>query len=169
MSGAVQIRPATRQDVQLIYTMICELAAYERAPDAVSGTPAMLERALFDSEPPVAEALIAHHHGAPAAFALFHATFSTWECSAGVWLEDIFVRPEHRRAGVGEALMRHLAALTLARGGRRLEWAALDWNEPALRFYLKLGASALTQWRLHRLDGEALRTLGSQSGPPVRT
>jgi GNAT superfamily N-acetyltransferase len=158
MSGEVQIRPATPDDVELIYALIRELAAYERAPDAVTGTPEMLRQALFGPRP-AAEALVAMVHGSPAGFALFHGTFSTWECNAGLWLEDIYVAGPQRRAGVGEALMRELARIAVARGATRLEWAALSWNEPALGFYRKLRAQALREWVLHRLDGEALLAL----------
>jgi GNAT superfamily N-acetyltransferase len=153
---AVAIRAAVPADVPLLHRLIVALAEYERAPDAVTGTPAMLAEALF-GERPSAEALLAEVGGEVAGFALFHGTFSTWECAPGLWLEDIYVLPEHRRAGVGGALVRHLAALALERGCTRLEWAALDWNEPALRFYRRLGAEVLDRWLLHRLDGERLR------------
>lgn len=155
LSASVSIRPATRADVKLIHRMIVALAEYERSPEAVSGTPAMLAQALF-GQWPAAEALIAEVDSSPAGFALFHATFSTWQCSSGLWLEDLYVDPAHRRAGVGRALVRHLAALALQRGCTRLEWVALDWNEPALRFYERLGASVLSDWLLHRLEGPAL-------------
>ncbi len=160
---AVAIRPATRADVPLLHRLIVALAEYERAPDAVTGTPAMLAQALF-GERPAAEALLAESRGEVAGFALFHGTFSTWECAPGLWLEDIYVLPEHRRAGVGEALVRRIAALALERGCTRLEWAALDWNEPALRFYRRLGAEVLDRWLLHRLDGERLRRVAGGNG-----
>jgi len=159
----VRIRDAQRDDVALIFGWIVELAEYERAPEQVTGTPALLEEALFGAAPS-AEALIAETHDdgptdavwQPAGFALFHSTFSTWESRPGIWLEDLYVPPVHRRAGVGAELLAHLAKITVARGYARLEWAALDWNEPALNFYEKIGARRLDAWILHRLDGADL-------------
>jgi GNAT superfamily N-acetyltransferase len=154
----VAIREATRDDVPLLHELIVALAVYEREPNAVTGTPEMLGDALFGAVS-VGEALIAEVGGAVAGFALHHGTFSTWECTAGIWLEDLFVHEAYRRAGVGQALLMHLARLTVERGGTRLEWAALAWNTPALDFYAKLGAERLEDWRMHRLDGSALRGL----------
>ena len=127
------------------------------------GTPEELERHLF-GERPAAEAVIAERDGEPAGFALFYTTFSTFLCRPGIWLEDVFVRPAHRRAGVGLALMRHLAGVAVERGCGRLEWSALDWNEPALRFYAGIGAEPLRDWVVHRLDGEGLRRLAVTGG-----
>ena len=98
--------------------------------------------------------------------AVFHGTFSTWECLPGIWLEDLYVPVRHRRAGVGGALLSHLAALVLERGCPRLEWHALDWNDPALRFYERIGASRLSEWELHRLDGDALARVAAQAPEP---
>ena len=154
--GRVRIRPASPADVVLIYSFIVELAEYERAPEQVTGTPQLLAESLFGPQP-TAEALIAELDGTPAGFAVFHGTFSTWECRPGIWLEDLYVPERFRRAGVGRALLQHLAALTVERGCTRLEWTALDWNTPALAFYERLGATRLSAWELHRLDGEALR------------
>lgn len=152
---AITIRDVTPADVPVLFEMIVALAVYEREPDGVTGTPAMLTEALF-GERPAAEAVIAEFGGAVAGFALFHGSFSTWEMTPGLWLEDLFVNETHRRLGVGEALLRHLAGLTVARGCARLEWAALTWNTPALDFYSKLGAERLEEWWMHRLDGAAL-------------
>ena len=135
--------------------MIVELAEYERAPGQVRGNPGLLREALF-GERPTAEALIAELDGRPAGLALFHGTFSTWECRPGIWLEDLYVPPAQRRAGVGGALIAHLARFTVQRGYTRLQWAALDWNRMALDFYDKLGATRLHEWKIHRLDGDAL-------------
>ncbi|MDQ6605675.1 MAG: GNAT family N-acetyltransferase [Actinomycetota bacterium] len=135
--------------------MIVRLAEYERAPEKVTGTEQMLGRALFGPAPS-AEAVIAEIDGLTVGFALFYSTFSTWECLPGIWLEDLFVPPEHRRAGVGAALLQHLARLAVERGCARLEWTALDWNTPALNFYAKLGADVLAEWKTLRLDGAAL-------------
>ena len=160
VSVEVSIRDAVRDDIALMFGWIVELADYEDAPDQVKGSPELLEDALFGPTPS-AEAVIAQTRGPggawePVGFALFHGTFSTWECRPGLWLEDLYVPPVHRRAGVGAALLSHLAAITVARGCTRLEWAALDWNEPALNFYEKIGAVRLDPWVLHRLDGAAL-------------
>lgn len=155
---SVRIRPATPGDVELIYRLIRELAEYERALDQVTGSPELLTTALF-GEHPTAEALIAERDAQPVGFALFHGTFSTWECRPGLWLEDLYVPPEHRRYGVGGALLAQLAAIAVERGCARLEWAALRWNEPALDFYRKLAAKQLQEWVIHRLDGARLEAL----------
>ena len=152
------IRSAERSDVPRIFSLIVELAEYERAPNQVKGNAELLTAALFGSRPS-AEAVIAELDGQPVGFALFYSSFSTWECRPGIWLEDLYVPPEHRRAGVGQALLRHLAAIAVGRGCTRLEWAALHWNTPALDFYDKLGATRLDEWRMHRLDGEGLALL----------
>lgn len=138
--------------------MIMDLATYERAPDQVAGSTELLADALFGSDPS-AEALVAELAEAPVGFAIFYRTFSTWQCRPGIWLEDLFVPEEHRGAGVGFALLRELASITVSRGYTRLEWAALDWNDPALRFYERLRAGRLDEWVMHRLDGAALREL----------
>jgi GNAT superfamily N-acetyltransferase len=155
MSAEVQVRAAAPADVELIFGWVHELATYERAAEQVTGSAELLAAALFGSAPS-AEAVIAELDRASVGFALFHGSFSTWECRPGIWLEDLYVPPRHRRAGVDAALLSHLAQLALERGCARLEWAALDWNAPALRFYEKLGAQRLTAWRVHRLDGAAL-------------
>ncbi len=169
MAAEVRIRDARRDDVALIFGWIVELAEYERAREQVTGTPALLEEALFGTAP-TAEAVIAETREnasawQPAGFALFHSTFSTWESRPGIWLEDLYVPPVHRRAGVGAELIAHLAKITVARGYARLEWAALDWNEPALNFYEKIGALRLDDWVLHRLDGARLARVAGKSGP----
>ena len=138
--------------------MVVALATYERAPEQVTGSRQLLAEALFGSDP-AAEALLAELDGSPVGFALFYRTFSTWECRPGIWLEDLFVPDEHRGTGVGFALLRELASITVSRGYTRLEWAALNWNEPALRFYERIDARRLDDWVMHRLDGTALRGL----------
>jgi len=149
------IRAARPDDVEVLFSLIVALAEYERAPDKVNGTPELLRAALFGPAPS-AEAVIAERDRSPVGFALFHGTFSTWECRPGIWLEDLYVPPEHRRGGVGEALLRHVVRIAVQRGCARLEWAALDWNEPALTFYEKLGAEVLDEWKMHRLNDAAL-------------
>ncbi|MBV8432070.1 MAG: GNAT family N-acetyltransferase [Solirubrobacterales bacterium] len=159
------MRPAEPGDVVLIFALIRQLAEYERAPDQVRGTPELLQEALF-GEHPTAEALVAEREGEPLGFALFHGSFSTWECRPGLWLEDLFVPPEHRRGGVGRALLAAVAAVALERGCARLEWAALDWNAPALDFYQKLSAQRLDDWVMHRLEGPTLRAVARSGGEP---
>jgi GNAT superfamily N-acetyltransferase len=154
--SAVTVRPAEPEDVATMYGFIRELAAYERAPDAVTGTADMLREALFGSRRSAEALLAVDARGEPVGFALFHGTFSTWECRPGIWLEDLFVPERRRRGGVGGELLRALAALAVERGCARLEWTALDWNASALTFYAGLGAERLQEWTTHRLDGDAL-------------
>lgn len=142
--------------------MVVELAEYERARERVVGTAEMLASALFGPEP-VAEALIAEVSGKPVGFALFYTTFSTWRCLPGVWLEDLFVWPAHRRGGVGQALLSRVATVAVERGCARVEWSALEWNAPALAFYDGLGAEVLDEWKLHRLEGAALERVADRS------
>jgi GNAT superfamily N-acetyltransferase len=153
--SSCEIRSAIRADVPQLLELIGALADYERLRDEVVLDGALLEQHLF-GERPVAEAVIAEVDGAAAGYALFFPTFSTFLGRPGIWLEDLFVLPERRRGGVGRALLLHVAQLAVARGCGRLEWSALDWNEPALAFYRELGARVLPEWHLHRLDGAAL-------------
>ncbi len=156
IGSQIRVRPAQPGDVGRLFGFIVELATYERAPEQVTGTPEMLATALFGPHPS-AEALIAEIGRDAAGFALFHGTFSTWECLPGIWLEDLYVPERHRRTGVGGVLLSRLARLCLERDCPRLEWHALDWNDPALRFYERIGATRLPEWELHRLDGDSLR------------
>jgi GNAT superfamily N-acetyltransferase len=162
LSGPLTIRAAERQDVPLVFTLIGELAEYERLSNQVRGSPELLADGLFGADA-AAEAVIAELDSEPVGFALYYRTFSTFECRPGIWLEDLFVRPEHRRAGVGRALLAHLARLAVQRSCARLEWAALDWNAPALGFYDTLDARLLDDWRMLRLDGAALERLAASS------
>ncbi len=156
----VSVRPAREDDVELIYSLIVALAEYERAPDEVVGTPELLHRWLFGAEP-AAEALIGEVDGAPVGFALFHGTFSTWECRPGLWLEDLFVLPEYRRFGVGGRLLGNVARVAVERGYTRVSWTALDWNAMALSFYRKIGATVLDEWTNHRLSGATLQAVAA--------
>jgi GNAT superfamily N-acetyltransferase len=156
----VRIRAAAPADVELIFSLIVGLAEYQQVREKVTGTPELLHHGLFGPQPS-AEALIAELDGKPVAFALFHGTFSTWKCRPGIWLEDLYVPPEHRRAGLGRALLSEVASIAVARGCARLEWTALDWNTPALEFYERLGSRRLDQWVLHRLDGDALERVAA--------
>jgi GNAT superfamily N-acetyltransferase len=160
LSAGVRIRAAERVDVPLIFSLIVELAEYERARDRVIGSEKMLRVALFGDDP-VAEAVIAELDDRPVGFALYFRTFSTWLCRPGLWLEDLYVSPEHRRAGVGRELLAHLARLAVERGYGRVEWSALNWNTPALDFYEDIGAERLQEWQVHRLEGEALRRVAA--------
>ena len=168
MSGdaGLDIRPAAPEDVPLLLAMIRELAEYEQLADQVRATEALLHRALF-GDPPAAEALIARQDGEPIGYALYFSTFSTFLAIQGVWLEDVFVRPEHRKAGAGRALLASVAARLRERGGERMEWSALDWNELALGFYRGLGARQMGEWITHRLTGADLERLAAQAPPPA--
>jgi GNAT superfamily N-acetyltransferase len=158
--STIKIHAATPADVSLILDLIRGLAEYEREPGAVVTTEADLQEALFGTRP-AAECVIAYRDGAPAGFALWFQTFSTWTGRAGLWLEDLFVRPEHRRRGVGTALLVYLARLCVERGYARFEWSVLDWNTPALDFYRSLGAVAMDEWTTHRLTGASIEKLAS--------
>lgn len=156
------IRPATAADVPLILSFIRQLAEYERLAEACVATEARLRDTLFDGTP-AAEVLIAEQDGYPAGFALFCHNYSTFLAQRGLWLEDLFVLPQSRGAGVGRALLERLAAIALERDCGRLEWSVLDWNESAIGFYQSLGAVPLDDWTTFRVTGEALRQLAGQS------
>jgi GNAT superfamily N-acetyltransferase len=156
----VSLRFATREDVGLILSFIRELAEYERAPDAVVADEAVLGANLF-GEHPGAEVVLAEVDGEPAGFALFFHNFSTWLGQRGLYLEDLFVRPEYRGRGVGQLLMAFLAKLALERGCGRFEWWVLDWNTPAIDFYRRLGAIGMDEWTVQRLTGPALAELAA--------
>jgi GNAT superfamily N-acetyltransferase len=158
-TNTATIRPATEDDVQLVFDLICELATYEKLRDEVVGTPELLRASLFDRGD--AEALIVESGGEPVGYAIFYTTFSTFECRSGIWMEDVYVKPESRRGGIGMRILKHLAALALERGHVRLEWCALTWNEPALNFYAKLGAERLEDWRMLRLEVDGIRALAN--------
>ena len=155
------IRDARRDDVPLLLEMFAELADYEHLSAIFRATEERLEQALF-SERAVAEALIAEREGEAAGYAVYFPTFSSFLASSGIWLEDLFVRPPHRRFGVGRALLSAVAARTRERGGERLEWAALDWNELALGFYRGIGARTMNEWITHRLAGEDLAHVAAE-------
>ncbi|MBW6527928.1 GNAT family N-acetyltransferase [Sphingomonas sp. RHCKR7] len=157
----VSIRPAAPADVPVILRFVRELAAFERAPDAVEATEPMLRAALFD-QPPAAEALIAERDGAAVGFAIFYVTFSTWTGRRGLWLDDLYVAPEARGHGVGAALLARLAGIALDRGYARFEWWVLDWNTPAIDFYRAKGAIAQDEWTVQRVEGAALARLAGR-------
>lgn len=155
---ALTIRSATPVDVPHVHGMILELARYERAEHEVVGTEAHLHRALF-AESPRVFCDVAILDGEAAGFAIWFLNYSTWLGAHGIYLEDLYVRPNLRRAGIGKSLLVHLAATCVKNGYGRLDWSVLDWNEPALRFYEALGAQGLTEWRPHRVAGDALAKL----------
>ena len=160
------IRPARAEDVALLLELFGELAEYEHLEHELKATEEQLLEALFGARP-AAEALVAERpssSGSPEAlgYALFFPTFSSFLASTGVWLEDLFVRPSNRGEGVGRALLGAVAARVRERGGERLEWAALDWNDLALGFYRRIGAQTMGEWITHRLDGEALASVAGE-------
>ncbi len=157
----LDIRPATEDDTPLILAFIGELAEYERLAHEVDATEELLRRALFCENPKV-EAAIAFWGGDPAGFAVFFHNFSTFRGRHGIYLEDLFVRPAFRGRGIGTALLVHLARLAKQRGCARLEWWVLDWNEPAIRFYKRLGAEPMSDWTVFRVTGAALDKLAER-------
>jgi len=157
----LEIRGATQDDAPLILALIKELAEYERLSHEVVATEESLCRWLF-GERPVAEVLIGNYGGEPAGFALFFHTFSTFLGRPGIYLEDLYVKPESRGAGIGRALLVHLASLAMERGCGRLEWSVLDWNEPAIGFYRRIGASPVSGWTVYRVAGEELEELAAR-------
>ena len=154
------IRRARPDDVPAIYQLIRDLAEYERALPDVTGTPEQLHASLFGPDPAVF-AHVAEHAGQVGGFALWFLNYSTWLCTHGIYLEDLYVRPELRGHGLGRALLAELAALCVERGYGRLEWWVLDWNSPARGFYESLGATAMDDWTVHRLTGQALADLAA--------
>jgi GNAT superfamily N-acetyltransferase len=157
----LEIRAATEDDVPLILSLIKELAGYERLSHEAVATEETLRASLF-GERQVAETLLAHLGDDPAGFALFFYNFSTFLDRPGIYLEDLYVRPEYRGAGVGRALLVHLAGLARHRDCGRLEWSVLDWNEPAIGFYESIGASPVSGWTVYRVTGRALEELAAR-------
>jgi GNAT superfamily N-acetyltransferase len=156
----VSLRPAVPADVPLILTFIQELAAYERAPDAVKMTAPQLHGMLF-GEPARAEALIAEVDNVAVGFAVWFESFNTWTGRPGLYVEDVFIRPEARQHGLGKQIFVYLARLAMARDYARMEWMVLDWNQPAIRFYTSLGAKPLPDWTKYRLSGAELLSLAT--------
>ncbi|QCB53683.1 GNAT family N-acetyltransferase [Sphingopyxis sp. PAMC25046] len=154
----LSIRPATPADLPLIAQFIRDLADYEKLAHEVRFDEAKLAANLFGPRP-YAEVVIGELDGSPQGFALFFHNFSTFEGRPGIYLEDLFVRPEARGSGLGKALLAHLAELCVERDCARLEWSVLDWNAPSIGFYRSLGAGLMDEWTVMRVDGEALTKL----------
>ena len=158
---SAQVRAAVPGDVPVLLQLVHELAAYEREPEAVEATEQDLHRALFEHRSCSAHVAV-DADGAVVGFALWYPTFSTWTGRSGLWLEDLFVRPQARGTGLGRALLQELAGVCVAHGWRRLEWWVLDWNAPAIGFYRSLGAVPQDEWTTFRVDGDALSELAAR-------
>lgn len=158
------IREATPDDVEAIHKMIVELAVYEKEPDAVKATAQDLHDHLFGTDPALFSSIAEDDAGNIVGFALWFLNYSTWLGKHGIYLEDLYVKPEHRGGGYGKALLAHLARICIKRGYGRLEWWVLDWNSPARGFYESIGAQALTEWIPYRVTGEQLEALADQLG-----
>lgn len=166
-----RLRAAEPRDLGAICGLIAELADFEHLSHLVQGTPETLHPHLF-GERPVAEAVVAELTGQPGspevvAFALFFTNFSTFLAKPGLYLEDLYVQPAHRGAGIGKALLQHLGALAVARGYGRFEWSVLDWNSHAIRFYEKMGATVMTEWQICRVTGEKLQAFARPEADPA--
>jgi GNAT superfamily N-acetyltransferase len=157
---SVSARPAVAGDVPEILAMIRELAAFEREPDAVEASEALIKTALFGPRPAAFAHMATADDGTPVGFALWFLNFSTWRGRHGIYLEDLYVRPAARGSGAGRALLTELARICVARGYGRLEWWVLDWNADAHAFYGRLGAVPMDEWTVWRLTGDALERLG---------
>jgi GNAT superfamily N-acetyltransferase len=159
----LRIEAATAADAPVLLAMITALAEYERLSDQVVATEESLRASLF-GEPRVAEAVIASVGSTAVGFALYFHNYSTFIGRAGLYLEDLFVLPEWRRRGIGRALLRHVARAAVSRRCGRMEWSVLDWNRPAIDFYLSVGAVPQDAWTVHRLTGDALERLAADAG-----
>jgi len=155
------IEPATERDVPVVLRLIQGIAEYEKLSHEVLATEARLRASLFGPRP-AAEAVIAYADAEPVGFAIFFHNFSTFLGQRGLYLEDLFVQPEWRKQGLGRRLMAHVAKVAVERGCGRMEWAVLDWNAPAIRFYQSLGARGMDEWTVHRLTGRDLEKLATQ-------
>lgn len=158
-----QLRAAEPEDCAAILGLIQELATYERMAGAVRATTAALEHTLFGPAPAAEVILAQSHDETVVGFALFFPNYSTFLAKPGIWLEDLYVKPDHRGHGVGSALFRSVAGLARERGCGRMEWSVLDWNRPAIDFYQRMGAQAQDEWTTWRLTGTALEALAQRS------
>lgn len=158
--GDISIRNATEKDVEIIFDFICELAIYEKLRSDVTATPEILMESLFVKRQ--AEVIIAEEGGIALGFALYFHNFSTFKGRACLYLEDIFVKEEHRGRGIGKMLFKRLAQIALERGCERFDWAVLDWNKPSIEFYKSLGAFPMDEWTVFRLTGESLKRVAEK-------
>ena len=156
----IEIRQATAEDSALILRFITELAIYEEAEDEVIATASDIKHSLFSCDS-TTKALICNINNKPVGFAVFFFNYSTWLGKHGLYLEDLYVSPEHRGTGAGKALLKHLAEIALSKDCGRFEWSVLDWNEPAIQFYQSLGAKPQDEWVAYRLTGKALVELAN--------
>ncbi len=163
---AAAIRAATPADVGAVHALMYELAEFEKLTHLFTGTPEGLADALFGARP-AAEALVAEDAGRIVGYALFFHNYSTFLGRRGLYLEDLYVQPSHRGTGLGTAMLRTLAAIAVERQCGRFEWTVLDWNQPAIGFYEKLGATVLPDWRVVRMSGDALERLAAQDEQPA--
>jgi len=163
-----QLRPARVEDVPIILQLIRDLATYERAPDEVSATQEQLVDVLFGQRP-AAQVLLAFEAESPVGFALYLYNFSTWLGRPGLYLEDLFVKPEKRGKGYGRALLVELAKIARDRGCGRMEWAVLNWNEPAIKFYRALGAKPMDEWTVFRLTRDEIAKLADAADTAATT
>jgi GNAT superfamily N-acetyltransferase len=153
-------RIATREDTPPIYSLICELAEYENLLSEVKTNVETLENWLFDKN--AAEVIIVEVNGTAAGYALFFSNFSTFLGKAGLYLEDLYIKPQFRGCGIGKATLAHLAKIAMERDYGRIEWSCLDWNTPSINFYRSLGAEAMSNWTTYRLSGETLTALAGE-------
>ncbi|OHV85507.1 GNAT family N-acetyltransferase [Ensifer sp. LCM 4579] len=156
----ISIRDAVAEDATTILRFITELAIYEKAEHEVEATVELLQESLFGPRA-TARAVICEVDGKPAGFAVWFYNYSTWQARNGLYLEDLYVSPEHRGSGAGKLLLKHLARVALADGCGRFEWSVLDWNEPAIRVYESIGAEPLSEWTRYRLTGKELEALAA--------
>jgi GNAT superfamily N-acetyltransferase len=161
-SPQISIHPATPADVPVILNFIRKLAEYEKLSHQMQATEELLREHLFGPRP-AAETVIANLAGQPVGFALFFQTFSTFVGKPGIWLEDLFVLPEHRGKGIGKALLAHVASIAVARNCGRMEWSVLDWNSPAIDFYKSVGAVPMDDWTTYRIVGDKLAALAART------
>jgi GNAT superfamily N-acetyltransferase len=155
----MQIRPARRDEVGIVLQLIHDLAVYEKAPNEVEATEKELLETIFSSDPKVFCDLV-EVDGEIAGMAIWFLNYSTWQGKHGIYLEDLFIKPEYRGRGYGKALLRHLAKICDDKGYGRFQWWVLDWNSPAIEFYRSLGAVAMDEWTVYRVSGQALKELG---------
>lgn len=157
----MSIRPATIDDTDEILTMIYELALYEKAPDEAKATREQIIESFFSSDPKVFCEIV-EIDGAIAGFAIWFLNYSTWQGKHGIYLEDLFIRPQYRGTGYGKRLLKHLAQICEEKGYGRFQWWVLDWNQPAIDFYKSLGAVAMDEWTVYRVSEKALTQLASE-------